>query len=230
MLTNDPRRAILINGQLTARLQYLIDHMWDECPKWPFSRASNGYGKLSVAGKEQYAHRVVCGFVHGPAPTPAHHAAHVCGKGHEGCFGAGCLSWKTPKENAADKIIHGTHLEGEDHGSSFLTAAQVSEIIELLHDRVPQLEIAERYGVGQMAISNINTGTTWKSIHRPYGVGTITTSRYRGVSWHRGCGKWLAQIQRNKKYNYLGLFDSEEEAAEAYRVASITFEGGRRYA
>lgn len=40
--------------------------------------------------------------------------------------------------------------------------------------------------------------------------------RFKGVSWHRAAGKWVAQISAGVKRYYLGLFVSEEEAARAY--------------
>jgi hypothetical protein len=44
------------------------------------------------------------------------------------------------------------------------------------------------------------------------------SSRYRGVSWHKGAGKWMASATLNRKAHYLGLFEHEAEAAEAARV------------
>ncbi len=42
------------------------------------------------------------------------------------------------------------------------------------------------------------------------------TSGFKGVTWHRGGHKWLAQIEaRGAKY-YLGLFDKAEDAHAAY--------------
>ncbi len=43
-----------------------------------------------------------------------------------------------------------------------------------------------------------------------------TSSKYRGVSWHKSLQKWQAQIQINKQQFYLGIYSLEEEAALAY--------------
>jgi hypothetical protein len=47
-----------------------------------------------------------------------------------------------------------------------------------------------------------------------------THSRFKGVTWHKGHKKWLAQISVNKKKSHLGYFDTELEAAAAYNAAA----------
>lgn len=43
------------------------------------------------------------------------------------------------------------------------------------------------------------------------------TSGYKGVSWFKETKKWRAYISINNKHVYLGLFESKEEAALAYK-------------
>lgn len=52
------------------------------------------------------------------------------------------------------------------------------------------------------------------------------TSRYRGVTWDKERGKWLAQVKKDRRNNFLGRFDSEEIAAEvasAFRLAHMPY-------
>ena len=51
------------------------------------------------------------------------------------------------------------------------------------------------------------------------------SSRFKGVSWHRGKGRWTAQICTNRKLRSLGAFDSELEAAAAYNAAAKIYHG-----
>ena len=45
------------------------------------------------------------------------------------------------------------------------------------------------------------------------------TSGFRGVTWHKGAGKWSAQIQHNRENRYLGLFEAAALAAEFAQLA-----------
>lgn len=50
-------------------------------------------------------------------------------------------------------------------------------------------------------------------------------SGYKGVCWHQSANKWMAQIRYDNKHHYLGVFDTPEEAHEAYKSAAACFHG-----
>lgn len=50
------------------------------------------------------------------------------------------------------------------------------------------------------------------------------TSGHKGVSWHEKAGKWEAYVCHQNKKNYLGLYDTPEQAAKAYLNAVKTLE------
>lgn len=131
----------------------------DECLIWPFGR-TNGYGQIKRDGRTRLVHRILCEDAYGPPPTPEHQAAHSCGKGHLGCVNKHHLSWKTPKENQADRIIHGTHSRGENNAVAKLTEDQAREIIGLT-GHLSRKQIAEKFGVSAQNISSIQTGKAW---------------------------------------------------------------------
>lgn len=53
----------------------------------------------------------------------------------------------------------------------------------------------------------------------------LRTSKYRGVSWFRANKVWKAQITVNGKYEYLGYFDDESDAAWAYDIRALEVHG-----
>jgi hypothetical protein len=47
------------------------------------------------------------------------------------------------------------------------------------------------------------------------------TSRYKGVGWHKASNRWRAYIKISGRYQGLGNFDAEADAARAYDAAAI---------
>lgn len=131
-----------------------------DCLFWPFSKYTDGCGKIQHGGRTQRVPRLVCEHVNGPPPTPKHQAAHSCGNGHLACVTRRHLSWKTGKENQADRLLHGTDAVGEKNAFAKLTDADVRQI-RALRGALFQREIAEQFGVSQSCVSLIHHGKTW---------------------------------------------------------------------
>lgn len=141
-----------------------VDHDGDECLIWPFQRyQDSGMPAVKYKGKQGQATRVMCELAHGKPPTPKHQAAHSCGKGHLGCINPNHLRWATAKENAADKVAHGTVVRGERMWQAKLNEAAV-RTIRSLAGTVSQAELGRRFGVGQNAINKVLRGITWRHI------------------------------------------------------------------
>lgn len=146
-----------------------VNHTGNECLTWPFSKIGKGYGKINVGGKSIIVSRYICELVNGPPPTPDHEAAHSCGKGHEACISPLHMSWKTKAENAADRLIHGTHTRGERNAQAKLTEAAAREILSLRGKETPR-DLAQRFSVSLATVAQIHTGRNWAWLnqeHRP---------------------------------------------------------------
>lgn len=140
--------------------EVVLKHHGDECLAWPYGKGSDGYGMIWHGGRSNKVHRLVCEEVNGPPPTPEHQAAHSCGKGREGCCAPGHLVWKTPVENWADKLIHGTHNRGDRNAQAKLAIEQVKEI-RALRGVETQKSLAARFGIAPTTVWDIQVGRKW---------------------------------------------------------------------
>jgi len=72
------------------------------------------------------------------------------------------LRYATPKENEADKLIHGTSRRGENNIKCKLNLEQVLEIKNLDLTKYGTLKkAAEKYNVSSVTISHIQKGKQW---------------------------------------------------------------------
>lgn len=148
------------SGSPMAWVDAHIDYSGDDCLLWPFNHDKDGYGRVVVNGKTTLAHRYMLTRISLP-PTPSHHAAHNCGNGHLGCANPRHLSWKTPKENEADKIVHGTQQRGPRNPRARLTEDNILDIISRAASGEIQQSIAASFGVSKATIGMIMTGRNW---------------------------------------------------------------------
>jgi hypothetical protein len=108
---------------------------------------------------------MVCIHTQGSAPSDEHEVAHLCGKGHEGCINPHHLSWKTSKENNADKLKHGTYNGGTKHCFAKLTEEDVRTIRrEAVRRKVTFGQLAERFGMSAEAIGRVYRRQTYKNV------------------------------------------------------------------
>lgn len=113
--------------------------------------------------KRRRVSMLVCRAFNGDAPTPRHHAAHEDGDKSRNF--PGNLSWKTAKENNADKVRHGTIARGERSGTAILTESQIIMIRTIpARSGYPARQIANDFGVAKSTIDRIRQRKTWKHV------------------------------------------------------------------
>lgn len=153
----DPLAGRTPNGAGAAFLASALTIETAACIDWPFG-CSQGYGETQYKGAVRLAHALVCEFIHGPKPIPAHEAAHSCGR--RVCINHRHLRWATRAENIQDSIDHGTKPRGEKHSAARLTEANVRDI-RAMRGTATQDEIAAAFGVHRAHVKDIQMRRRW---------------------------------------------------------------------
>lgn len=73
------------------------------------------------------------------------------------------LKYGSRQENEEDKLDHGTHALGEQNSMSLLTKREVKKIFSL-KNKMPQDQIAQKFGISRQAVSDIHRGITWSEV------------------------------------------------------------------
>ena len=137
----------------------------DEC--WPWLGAKHSaafpYGSFNLQGKTVTAHQVAAFLIHGEPPLNKGHSCHTCD--NPPCCNGLHLFWGGNKDNAIDAKRKGRtglqrHPENISHGE-ILTVEQVIQIKAL---DLPQVRIAELYGVHFSTVNKIKTGKNWAHV------------------------------------------------------------------
>lgn len=106
--------------------------------------------------------RAVCGAFHGKPPSEKHEAAHLDGKTDNNR--PQNLAWKTPVENAADKVRHGTAPIGSRNACARLKDASVVDIIARYAAGEKAHRLAADYCVTPSNINAVIRGDTWAHV------------------------------------------------------------------
>ncbi len=132
------------------------------------TRTKNGYLRVDLpdaVGKVSSlsVHRLVLLAFIGPPPITTMHGCHFDGD-RENNYLAN-LRWATARENAIDKIRHGTILLGEQTNRARLTAGQVRMIREAHANRAGRVwgcaRLAAEFGVNYSSIQDVVRGRSW---------------------------------------------------------------------
>ena len=136
-----------------------------ECWPWSACVDRDGYGAILLLRPKQMtgAHRIAYALSVGEVP-PGKCVCHRCD--NPPCCNPGHLFLGTNAENQADKIAKGRGLDGERHGRSKLSAAEVSAIRFLRQNTTfTRKEIAMQFGVTRGHVGHIERGLAWRGTH-----------------------------------------------------------------
>ena len=132
------------------------------CWKWHGSTVEDGYGVISYQGQQHRIHRLIYSIYKG-ALIPGMLICHTCD--NPPCWNIDHIWQGTYSDNTQDmwaKNRQGKFKRGRKHGeSSKLFVNDIHEIRKLLDVKIPNTEIAKRFGVSGVMISRIKLRKAW---------------------------------------------------------------------
>ena len=132
----------------------------DECWEWIASKNAQGYGFLSVGGKQVGAHRVSYQLHHGPIPEGLH-VLHSCD--NPSCVNPAHLHLGTNADNVRERNERDRSAREVSHGQAKLNCSDVVEIRQrYVNKSNTQTELAHTYGVARTTIQQIVNHDIWR--------------------------------------------------------------------
>lgn len=139
-----------------------------DCWEWEGAKKTAGYGNVRINGKYLLAHRIAFELINGPIPKGLL-VCHICD--NPSCCNPNHLMLGTTKSNAADMLMKNRQKKafsaarGSKNGLSKLNEKSVQEIRKLYDSKVMnQYELADKYGVSQVAIGCVVRRDTWRHV------------------------------------------------------------------
>ena len=135
----------------------------DSCMEWIGAKSGHGsgYGRFSIKYDQFGTHRFIYECFNGPIPEGLQ-VLHSCD--NPSCVNPKHLWVGTIQDNLKDQKNKNRQNKGSDITNSILIEDEVLEIIELLNIGVSHNNIAKKFKVSGVSITNINTGRTWSHL------------------------------------------------------------------
>lgn len=136
--------------------------MHENCIEWTGAKSGDGYGTVSVDGKQKAAHRVAWENANGPIPSGLW-VLHKCD--NPLCVNPDHLFIGTAKDNTQDCIRKGRRntQRGSRLPQSKLDEETVRRIKQLRGTK-RQSQIAREFGVSDASVSLIMSGKNWAHV------------------------------------------------------------------
>lgn len=155
----DPETMHVLRGSSPAERLAHYSQADGECVVFTGYRDKDGYGKLSIDGEDNSAHRVAYELEHGAIPDGLV-VRHKCD--NPPCIKVAHLEVGTHADNGNDKAVRRRAPYGMENPGAKLSEHDVLAIREAIRNGIKQRDLAAQYGVGQSTISRIKRETHWR--------------------------------------------------------------------
>lgn len=137
------------------------------CWDWSGRLSKDGYGRVTIAGKEWRVHRLAWTHFRGPIPDGLDVCHNCPGGDNPACFNPDHCFLGTNGDNNTDRHRKGRDARGERSGRTTLTSDQVREIRALSAAKVRRADIAARFGISVAGVKTIVSRRSWAHLDDP---------------------------------------------------------------